>query len=149
MAGDRRNAFSLIEMLALTVVAAILVVAIFSRVISPSVAEKDGELRFNLHAVRAQIEMYKSDHAGKPPRLAGFADQMTKPTDVAGGTTGKTALGPYFKAEIPPNPFNASNAVAAVAIPGKPPTATVPGGAGWQYDETTGGFYPNNSESYP
>jgi len=49
---------------------------------------------------------------------------------------------------MPANPFNNSSAVAAVATPGKPPTAVVSGGAGWQYDQTTGGIYPNNPECY-
>jgi len=38
--------------------------------------------------------------------------------------------------------------VAAEATPGKPPITIVPGGAGWQYDQTTGSFYPNNPEYY-
>jgi type II secretory pathway pseudopilin PulG len=110
---------------------------------------KHSALRFNLHMIRSQIELYKVQHAGKVPLLVTFVDQMTKSTNADGKTTGSNLIyGPYFLGQLPANPFVGGNTVAAVAAPGKEPTGVVPDSAGWQYDETTGGFYPNNPEYY-
>jgi general secretion pathway protein G len=149
MAGNRRSAFSSAEILVLVIVVVILAAAIVPHFVSSPAVVDDGLLRFNLHAIRAQIEEYKTDHADKAPSMATFCDQMTKSTNTAGATTcGKLALGPYFEGQIPVNPFNNSRTVVAVATPGRPPITAVPGDAGWQYDETTGRMYPNNPEYF-
>jgi hypothetical protein len=69
---------------------------------------------------------------------------MTKPTDVSGNTSGANLIyGPYFQGQAPTNPFNNSYTLVAVASAGIKPTGPVADGAGWQYDATTGDFYPN------
>jgi general secretion pathway protein G len=145
----RRNAFTLIEVLIVVIIMAVLAATIIPPFSSSTSDAKDSSLKFNLHTIRSQIEMYKVHHMGKVPALATFTDQMTKATNVGGSTTGSNLIyGPYFQGLVPANPFNGSNVLAAVAVAGKEPTSTVGGAAGWQYDETTGGFYPNNSEYY-
>jgi len=145
---SRRDAFTLIEVLIVVIIMAVLAATIIPQFSSSTKDAKESSLVFNLHTVQSQIELYKVHHLGKYPELSKFADQMTAKTNVDGGSTGDTPYGPYITGEVPENPFNNSNELVAVATPGTVPTAVVAGGAGWQYDETTGGFYPNNSEYY-
>ena len=144
----RRSAFTLIEVLIVVIIMAVLAATIIPQFSASTSDAKDSSLNFDLHTIRSQIEMYKMHHNGSYPEFDDFATQMTKATNAAGTTTGDTPYGPYVQGEIPANPFNASNALVAVAVAGTEPAAVVAGGAGWQYDETTGGFYANNSEAY-
>jgi general secretion pathway protein G len=143
-----RNAFTLIEVLIIVIIMAVLAATIIPQFSSSTSDAKDSSLKFNLHTIRSQIEMYKVHHSGKVPSLLTFADQMTKPTDVDGGTTGTNLIyGPYFQGQVPANPFNNSNVlVASTATTETEAKAAVAGTAGWQYNATTGDFYPNNAE---
>jgi prepilin-type N-terminal cleavage/methylation domain-containing protein len=144
----RRHAFTLIEVLIVVIIMAVLAATIIPQFSSSTNDAKDSSLKFNLHTVRSQIEIYKANHNATYPKLATFADQMTKKTTTDGATTGDTVWGPYIQGEIPANPFNGSKTLVAVATAGTVPTGVVSGGAGWQYDESNGGFFPNNSEYY-
>jgi len=148
MSRVRRNAFTLIEVLIVVIIMAVLAATIIPQFSSSTKDAKESSLQFNTHTMRSQIEMYKVHHLGKLPEFAKFTDQMTKASNVDGGATAPTPYGPYID-DIPNNPFNDSNVIVAVATAGTEPAAVVAGGAGWQYDETTGGFFPNNSEAYP
>ena len=102
-----------------------------------------------MQTIGTQIQLYKVQHNGTLPTFAAFADQLTKPTDVSGATTGTNLIyGPYIQGQMPANPYSGSATVVKVATAGTVPTAVVTGGAGWQFDETTGGFYANNAEAY-
>ena len=145
----RRSAFTLIEVLIVVVIMAVLAATIIPQFSSSTNDAKDSALKFNLHTIRSQLEMYKVHHKGNAPLLATFVNQMTKPTNIDGGTTGSNLIyGPYFQGQLPANPFNSSDALVAVATAGTEPTTVAAGGAGWQYDESNGGFFPNNSEYY-
>lgn len=147
-ANSRRSAFTLIEVLIVVVIMALLAATIIPQFSSSTTDAKKSSLNFNLHTMRSQIDMYKVHHNNTPPLLAKFSDQMTKATDISGNTTGSNLIyGPYIKAPLPTNPFNNLNTVTAVADATKDPTA-VNGTSGWQYNETTGGFFPNNAEYY-
>ncbi len=144
-----RNAFTLIEVLIVVIIMAVLAATIIPQFSSSTNDAKSSSLKFNLHTIRSQIEMYKVHHLGAYPKFDKFADQMTKVTDSSGNTTGDATTliyGPYIQGEVPANPFNGSKTLVAVATAGAVPAAVVSGGAGWQYDESNGGFYPNNSE---
>ena len=146
-----RHAFTLIEVLIVVIIMAILAATIIPQFSSSATDAKKAGLDFDTHFIRSQIELYKGEHNGAVPAFARFVDQMTKVTDIKGNTTGSsTALiyGPYIQGSFPTNQLADSGAVVRVATAGTAPTAVVPGGAGWQYDETTGGFYPNNKEAY-
>jgi general secretion pathway protein G len=150
MAGNKlQRAFTLIEVLIVVVIMAVLAATIIPQFSSSTTDAKESSLGFNLHTIRSQIEMYKLHHNGKVPTFNDFAVQMTEKTDINGTQTGELLFGPYFQGDVPANPFNGSNALVKVATAGTEPNAVVAGGAGWQYDETTGGFYPNNPEYYP
>jgi len=145
----RRSAFTLVEVLALVAVILILAATAVPRFSSPDTRAKDTALNFNLNTIRSQIATYKNQHGGIAPQLSQFAAQMTRPTSPKGLLEGRNlTCGPYFQGQIPANPFNGSNILAAVAKPGWAPKAAVPGRAGWLYDETTGALYPNNPEYY-
>ncbi len=146
-----RRAFTLIEVLIVVIIMALLAATIIPQFSSSTTDAKKSSLNFNLHTIRSQIEMYKVHHNNIAPKLTTFVDQMTKPTDINGLTTGASTdliYGPYLKGKVPVNPFNGKNTLVAVAQSGQEPTDVVTGGAGWQYDEGNGGFYPNNSEFY-
>lgn len=145
----RRSAFTLIEVLIVVIIMAVLAATIIPQFSSSTNDAKNSSTVFNLHTIRSQVEMYKVHHLGKVPALATFVDQMTKPTDVAGLTTGTNLIyGPYFQGQVPSNPFNGSNTLVAVKTAGAAPTGPNGTDAGWQYDATTGAFYPNSDATH-
>jgi general secretion pathway protein G len=144
-----RSAFTLIEVLIVVIIMALLAATIIPQFSSSTTDAKKSSLDFNLHTMRSLLEMYKVHHNGKVPEMTKFEDQMTKPTDVSGSTSGTNMIyGPYLRGKIPANPFNGKNTLVAVAEAGKDPTAGS-GNYGWQYDESNGGFFPDNPEFYP
>lgn len=149
--GTRRNAFTLIEVLIVVIIMAVLAATIIPQFSASTTDAKTSALNFNLHTIRSQIEVYRVHHSGKVPALATFANQMTKPTNANGDTSGSDLIyGPYIQGKIPANSFNNSNTLVAVGTAGQEPSGvvTVDPPAGWQYDATTGGFFPNNTEAY-
>jgi prepilin-type N-terminal cleavage/methylation domain-containing protein len=147
-ANCRRSAFTLIEVLIVVIIMALLAATIIPQFASTTNDAKKSSLNFNLQTMRSQIEMYKINHNATPPSLLKFSDQMTKATDINGNTTGTNLIyGPYIQGQIPTNPFNNLSTIVAVADQTKDPTG-VNGTSGWQYNETTGGFFPNNPEYY-
>jgi general secretion pathway protein G len=145
----RRSAFTLIEVLIVVIIMAVLAATIIPQFSSSTNDAKTSSLQFNLHTIRSQIEMYKVHHTGAVPALTTFSDQMTKATDINGNTTGTNLIyGPYFQGTVPTNPFTNTATLVAVGTAGATPTGIVAGGAGWQYDQSNGGFFPNNAEYY-
>jgi general secretion pathway protein G len=116
MSRDRRpKGFTLIEVLIVVIIMAVLAATIIPQFSTSTNDAKNSAMRFNLHTIRSQIEMYKIHHLGKVPVLATFTDQMTKPTNVDGQTSGSNLIyGPYFQGQLPANPFNNSNTLVAV-----------------------------------
>ncbi len=143
-----RVRLAILELLIVIVVGGILTAALMPGWTASTEDARQSVLEFNLRTIRSQIDLYSVHHAGRMPTAADFVRQMTEKTNAAGGFSGDRRYGPYLRGAFPGNPFNGSNAVAAVALPGRIPEGPVPGGAGWQYDETTGGFYPNHPEWY-
>jgi prepilin-type N-terminal cleavage/methylation domain-containing protein len=144
--------FTLIEVMIVVMIMAILAGALIPKLSSSTTDAKKSSLKFNAQTMQTQIQVYASEHNGSFPALATFVNQMTLPTDVNGLTTGSALpynYGPYIQGtQLPTNPFNLSNAIVGVATQGQIPTAVVTGGAGWQYDSSNGGFYPNDVEYY-
>jgi general secretion pathway protein G len=145
----RRNAFTLIEVLIVVIIMAILAATIIPQFSTSTSDAKKSSPKFNVQTISTQIQLYKVQHNGTLPTFAALANQMTLPTDVTGATTGTNLIyGPYIQGQIPANPYTGASTVVKVATAGTIPTAIVTGGAGWQYDETTGGFFANNTEAY-
>jgi len=142
-----RDAFTLIEVLIVVIIMAVLAATVIPQFTNSTRDAKLNQMEFNLRTMRSQTEMYKFQHNGVYPETANFTAQMTAASNISGGTSGDTPYGPYLE-EVPYNPFNESNEIVEVAAQGTVPTAVVAGGAGWQYDPSTGGVYPNNAEYY-
>ena len=142
----RRKAFTLIEVLIVVIIMAVLAATIIPQFSESTNDAKVSQVEFNLHTIRSQIELYQAHHLNEVPTFADFATQMTEKTDINGTQTGTLLYGPYIQGEIPENPFNNSRDIVAVSTPGSVPTGAVAGGAGWQYDESTGDFYPNHDD---
>ena len=143
-----RRAFTLIEVLIVIVIMAVLAATIIPQFSSSTTDAMESSLKFNMHTMRSQIELYKIHHLGNYPTIqAASLPQLTGATNVS-GTVGDAGAdfpyGPYVDNELPANPFNNSSDVTAGTG-----AAFIDDGTGWQYDATTGGIWPNNEEYYP
>ncbi len=138
----RKLGFTLIEVLIVVVIMAVLAATIIPQFTSSSKDAQDAASSYNLHTLRSQIQLYRTEHGGIYPAIANDAGgQPSLPalysnTNAAGavGTGASFPLGPYMIA-IPENPYDGKNYVeAAVAWP--PAAATANGG--WLYHAATG-----------
>ena len=139
----REAAFTLIEVLIVVVIMAILAATIIPQFTDSTKDAKLSTVRFNLHTLRSQIELYKTHHIGLTP-AATFAELMTT-TDASGnqGTGANFPYGPYLKS-IPQNPY--TNSAAIKVITNDPAQAgDVTGTGGWLYNTTTGGIFIDNA----
>jgi len=151
MIRDHRIAFTFIEVLIVVIIMAVLAVTIIPEFSSSTTEAKDSALKFNLHSIRSQIEMYKAQHGNAVPALATFGNQMTKKTDAGGAVgTGETYIyGPYFQGNVPVNSFNNKNSlVATTATTEAEAKRVATGSAGWLYNATTGDLFPDNVDYY-
>ena len=130
---DRRNAFTLIEVLIVVIIMAVLAATIIPQFADSTTDAKQSSLEFNLHTMRSQVELYKM-HGGSYP--ATLSDLTSTTPD---------GFGPYIDA-VPENPFNGSSAEAAVSSVPTGPNAT---GEGWLYMKTTGQIWGNCAEGFP
>jgi prepilin-type N-terminal cleavage/methylation domain-containing protein len=146
----RRSAFTLIEVLIVVIIMAVLAATIIPQFTTSTKDAKESSLKFNMHTLRSQIELYKAQHNGVYPAVTSKSlPQLTSRTN-AGGTTGTDAasypFGPYVD-QIPNNPMDGKNAVTSVSLSGAKPTAVSGTDGGWQYDPNTGAIWPNDSET--
>ncbi len=146
-----RDGFTLIEVLIVVVIIAVLAAVVIPQFTDSTTSAKESSLQHNLHALQGQIELYKLDHSGSRPAIAGDAlPQLTTATDANGNAGPAGAAyphGPYIVV-MPANAFDGSDKVTAVATPGTAPTGISGTLGGWQFDETTGMIYPNHPQYY-
>jgi prepilin-type N-terminal cleavage/methylation domain-containing protein len=142
----RRSGFTLVEVLIVVVILAILAATVIPQFATSTTDAKESALKFNLHSLRSQIEMYKLHHLGAAPRLtSGSLPQLTSATNVNGeiGTAGPSyPYGPYIMTALPPNPITGKSVVTATSA--FPPTAES-GAGGWLYHEATGQIAPDSA----
>src|SRR5262245_44990541 len=101
----RRSAFTLIEVLIVVVIMAILAATIIPQFTDSTKDAKASTATFNLHTLRAQIELYRTQHSGLLPSAT--LEELTQSTNESGadGAAGPSfPYGPYIR-EIPANPF--------------------------------------------
>jgi prepilin-type N-terminal cleavage/methylation domain-containing protein len=141
----RRAGFTLVEVLIVVVIMAVLAATIIPQFTDSSKDARTSTVKFNLHTLRSQIEMYKSQHDGKAP-AAGLAE-LTLKTNYKGTTAtsdGPLVYGPYIQ-KIPENPLTGSNTVKTVsaspAVAGDVTTTD-----GWLYHPATGGLWINHAD---
>ena len=147
---SKRSAFTLIEVLIVVVIMAVLAATIIPQFASSTEDAKASAVKFNLHTLRQQIEMYKLQHSATVPALtAGTLPGMVYATDVTGANNGTTTsdathpFGPYVQGgALPPNPYDGKNTVSQTAV--FPPTATTAAG-GWLYEPTSGQIAANTA----
>lgn len=139
---NRRHAFTLVEVLIVVVIMAVLAATIIPQFSDSSKDAKISTAKFNLHTLRAQIQMYRTNHDGASPDAALL--KLTQKTNAAGvqGTTTAHIYGPYLS-DIPVNSLTGGKVVAAPAT--VPPVAVV-ANADWLYDAATGQVWINHAE---
>lgn len=138
-----RNAFTLIEVLIVVIIMAVLAATIIPQFTESTKDAKESSLKFNVHTLRSQIEIYKMHHLGNYPTVqGGDLPQLTDVTDAAGTLDPSGAYGPYVAGgQLPANPYNDKNDVVEFAAP---QPAIGDDSTGWQYNATTGDIYPNH-----
>ncbi len=106
---------------------------------------------YNLHAMRSQLQLYRTEHAGRYPTVQPDADgkpslpQLTSNTNEKGeiGTGAEFPLGPYM-ITVPNNPLSGvDDANAIIEIDHWPPKRAVRYVDGWLYSPITGQIAPN------
>ena len=144
----RRSGFTLIEVLIVVVIMAVLAATIIPQFSSSTEDAKASTLKFNLHTMRSQIELYKLQHNGLLPQITSNSlPQLTSNTKVDGtvGTGASFPLGPYVQGELPANPFDGKKTVTAATFPFD---ATEAAAGGWIYDASTGKIAAGHATYY-
>lgn len=140
----RRSGFTLVEILIVVVIMAVLAATIIPQFTASSEDAKVSALKYNLHTLRSQIELYRMQHNGNAPAITdGTLPQLLGTTNADGeiGTGTNYPYGPYITGPFPVNPLdNKSDVVATSTWPG---TATAAGG--WLYQASTGKIAPNTA----
>ena len=142
----RQSGFTLVEVLIVVVIMAILAATIIPQFSDSTRDAKVSTTTFNLHTLRSQIELYKTQHNGLSPGAT--LVELTLSTDVDGdqGTGPNFPYGPYIR-EIPENPFNNSNSITVIT---NDPAASgdVTGTGGWLFNTTTGGIWIDHEDYF-
>lgn len=141
-----RTGFTLIEVLIIVVILAVLAATIIPQFWNSDGDAKEGTLKFNLHTLRNQIQLYRAQHEGACPEIAdGALPQLISPTDAAGriGAGDAYPIPPCLTGGLPLNPLN--NSAVVIQATAVPPTGEL-GNAGWIYDAATGQIWANNKD---
>ena len=142
---QRRSAFTLIEVLIVVVIMAILAATIIPQFTDSTKDAKSSTVKFNLATLRAQIQLYRTQHTGLNPTAT--LVELTQLTDINGaaGTGATFVYGPYLR-QIPVNPFTNLNTVTTTT---SDPLTTAPAGTGgWIYNPTTGNIWIDHATLY-
>ncbi len=145
-----RNGFTLIEVLIVVVIMSVLAATIIPQFASSTNDAKASALKYDLHAFRQSIEIYKLQHNGIPPALTAsslpglvlchefIGRQQRCKCDGCHAHVG--AIHP--RGALPPNPYDGKTTVSQTAV--FPPTATTAAG-GWLYEPTSGQIAANTA----
>lgn len=135
----RELGFTLVEILIVVVIMAVLAAAITPQFTDSSNDAKVSTSKHNLRVLRAQLEVYRSQHNGEyPPTLA----DMAKKTNADHSATGSPTLGPYCR-EVPVEPTTNK---ADVATSTADPIVVTGKTGGWIYNKTTGEIRVNHED---
>jgi len=144
---NRRSAFTLVEVLIVVVIMAILAATIIPQFTDSTKDAKASTTKFNLHTLRSQIELYRTQHNGTPPSTS--LVELTQSTNAAGtsGTGANFPYGPYIR-EIPKNPFTNSAGIKVVTNDPALAADVTAGGGGWLYNATSGGIWIDHADYF-
>lgn len=130
MSKNRRDGFTLIEVLIVVTIMAVLAATIIPQFTTSADEARQSQLAFNLHSLQSQIHLYHLQHNSLFPDVL---TKLTIKTDLDGTVNAAGAYGPYIVGgQMPDNPNTKSNAVTA-SVDG-----SVPAGGGWLYNSATG-----------
>ncbi len=139
-----RSAFTLVELLIVVVILAVLAATIIPQFTDSTRDAQESTTLFNLHTLRSQVQMYRTQHGGKSPGNALL--ELTSQTDRDGNIAAGNPYGPYIT-EVPENPFNGSATIKVIT--NTTPVATdVSATDGWLYNATTGGVWISHADYY-
>ena len=154
MGHSDRVGFTLVEVLIVVVIMGILAAIVIPQFGRASDDSRHAATVHDLQELRDTIQLYRSQHQGRLPGVAGsypdtvFAEQLTLPTNEAGERSTdanqgfgdpRFPRGSYLMNRLPPNPFNRSNRVRTVtAFPPAAPGGLSPSDPGWIYEITSG-----------
>jgi general secretion pathway protein G len=142
-ARHRQLHFTLLDAMLVVAIMAIVTAIAMPLVTAAGDQAKSSTLLQNLHTLRAQIELYKLEHAGTAPLLyEGKFPQLTEATNAEGmpGPPGREyPCGPYLS-NIPANPYTGVSVVMPIET--FPPTESTSVG-GWLYHQPTGQIAPD------
>jgi prepilin-type N-terminal cleavage/methylation domain-containing protein len=139
MTKGSRSAFTLVEVLIVVVIMAVLAAAIIPQFTDSTKDAKTSTAKFNIHALRGQLELYKAQHTGEYPDVL---SKLTVKTNADHTTTGSPTLGKYIT-EIPTDSVTGSNAVATSAADPIVVSGTT---GGWIYNAATGEIRINHDD---
>ncbi len=136
---QRKNAFSLLEVVIVVAIIAILAAIGIPRMSRGSRGAGDSALKANLAVLRNAIDLYAAEHQGTYPTLISITDQLTKSSNDSGATGGTKAAGyiygPYLR-KVPPLPVGANKGNTGIS--------SADGiGVGWIYTASTGEITAN------
>lgn len=136
----KRSGFTLVEILIVVIILGILAAIVIPQFTQASNDARTNALASDLQTVRSQLQLYKVQHLDNFPG-ATMSTLLTTRTDQT-GTIGTDAnqfpLGPYLQ-KFPTNAFAGNSNVKIGDPPGTGPE-------GWDYNPSTGAFFPNDSE---
>lgn len=172
-----QRGFTLVELLIVVIILAILAAIIVPQFASTTDDAKIASLDTTLSNVRAALDLYYQQHnsvypggvasSGAPAACtsavsggaagseAAIIEQLAYYTNAAGqackmrGTGNEFKFGPYLKKDtLPPNPITNSN-ILAISTTGILGLAADGAGLGWKYDNKSGQFIANDSNTDP
>src|SRR5215510_7974874 len=108
-----RSAFTLVEVLIVVVIMAILAATIIPQFTDSTKDAKSSTVQFNLHTLRSQIQLYRTQHNGTAPSAT--PAELLASTDATGaqGTGANFPYGPYLR-QLPVNPYSNSAAIKVI-----------------------------------
>jgi len=164
MKRNRKNGFSLVELVIVIIILAVISAIAVPRIGRGAKGADESAVGQNLAILRSAIETYSAEHGGTYPGAvadgagggagseAAFISQLTKYSDKIGnvsdtkGTATGKIYGPYLH-KIPPLTVGANNGESTVSVV---TGATVPaagGTTGWVYNCSSGKLIANCSDT--
>ena len=157
---ERREGFTLVELLIVVIILAILAAIVVPQFATSTDDAKDAALNSTLANFRDVVDLYFAQHGEYPAALpdgksaanteAALLGQLSLYTDGDGGSRDtKDAAhpyGPYLKlSKVPLEPMTNSRAIAIINIGSLNMTADAGDPGGWKYDSVTGKIIANHS----